>query len=155
MNEFTNITNVTKRIELDYGHTLPNHYSFCNQIHGHRGVIEATVQGDIVAMHGSSSQGMVLDFSILKQLLMTKVHAKLDHGFAVWKEDIADLEYIKTRNTKYIVTEEPPTAEYLAKWAYEQIEMDIIHYNLKLVRIRWYETPSSWADYPAIPMEDK
>lgn len=149
------VINVTKRIELDYGHTLPNHYSFCNQIHGHRGIIEATVQGDVVAMAGSSSQGMVLDFSILKQLLMTKVHALLDHGFAVWKESKTDLAYIKTRNDKYIITETPPTAECLAKWAYDQIEMDIIHYNLKLVRVRWYETPSSWADYPAISMEDK
>ena len=136
---------VSKYIELDYGHTLSQHYGFCNQIHGHRGKVVAIVEGEIQTENGSS-QGMVLDFKFLKQSLMEKVHDILDHGFAVWKEDKDDLEYIKKRNNKYIITDEPPTAEYLAKWAYHQVVGDIPK-NMKLVEIQWYETPTSVAYY--------
>jgi len=137
---------VTKSIELDYGHTLPNHYSFCSQIHGHRAKVEATVEGEVSDKVGDSNQGMVLDFKFLKQALMTKVHDVLDHGFAVWKDDKEDLEFIVKRNSKVLITDEPPTAEYLAKWAYHQIQTELPG-GLKLNKIKWYETPTSFATY--------
>ncbi len=141
-----NIIKISKTIELDYGHTLPNHYSFCSQIHGHRAKVIATVEGNICTESSNSSQGMVLDFSFLKKIMMDKIHLVLDHGFAVWKDDKEDLEYIKNRNKKYLVTDLPPTAEYLAKWAFEQLEPEIPT-NLRLVSLDWYETPSSVAVY--------
>ena len=61
---------VTKRIELDYGHTLPKHYSFCSQIHGHRAYIDATVEGTMLKKENDSSQGMVLDFKFMKEIMM-------------------------------------------------------------------------------------
>lgn len=136
---------VTKRIELDYGHTLMRHHGFCSQIHGHRGKVEATIEGNINEEQGNSSQGMVLDFGILKQIMMSEVHAVLDHAFAVWKDDEADLEFIKQRNSRYLVTPEPPTAEFLAKWSYEVI-LAKLPVGIKLLSVRWYETPNSWAD---------
>lgn len=163
----SNIQDVTKIIELDYGHTLPNHFGFCNQIHGHRGRVEATFRGEIVSNSGSSSQGMVMDFKEIKKIMMEQIHDKLDHGFAVWKKDTqminidpeinlqtSTLDFIKARNKKYLVTEEPPTAEYLSKWAFEQINEGMRKYKQEhqdikapdLYRVRWYETPNSWAD---------
>lgn len=137
---------VTKTIELDYGHTLPNHYSFCNQLHGHRARVEATVEGEVCKIPGDSSQGMVLDFKFLKEAMMVNIHDLLDHGFAVWKEDKEDLEYVVNRNNKYLITDEPPTAEYLAKWAYNQIQPNIPN-GLSLTQVKWFETPTSFATY--------
>lgn len=137
---------VTKSIELDYGHTLPNHYSFCNQLHGHRATIEATVAGDISEKEGDSSQGMVLDFKFLKDVMMRNIHDILDHGFAVWKNDQEDLDYVIKRNTRVLITDAPPTAEHLAKWAYGQIMPEIPN-GLKLHKVKWYETPTSFATY--------
>lgn len=139
---------ITKRIELDYGHTLPNHYSFCSQLHGHRGFVVAVVEGEVNAVSGDSSEGMVLDFKFLKEAMMRDIHGALDHGFAVWVKDEQDLEFVKRRNTKYLVTPEPPTAEYLAKWAYQQLQPSIPA-GLRLVEVHWYETPSSVAVYAA------
>lgn len=160
---------VTRRIEIDYGHTLPDHFSFCNQVHGHRGVIEATFGGEIQT--SGSSNGMVEDFKILKEVLMKTIHDKIDHGFAVWGKDtalvpvntgiytgiggsnivnISTLEFIKARNSKVLMTDEPPTAEYLAKWAFNQV-IDYLQENnridIYLENLRWYETPNNWADY--------
>lgn len=140
------IVEITRRIELDYGHTLPNHYSFCNQIHGHRAFVEATVSGDLVTKIGASSQGMVLDFKFLKETMMDKIHGILDHGFAVWNKDKQDLDFITSRNEKYLVMLDPPTAENLAKWAYNQIVNEIPN-GIKLVSVKWWETPNSVAEY--------
>ncbi len=137
---------ITKEIELDYGHTLPNHYSFCSQIHGHRAKVVAGVSGKLNKEHGCSSQGMVFDFKILKELLRHHVHDVLDHGFAIWGEDTEDLAFMQKRNTKLLITEFPPTAEVLAEWAYSQLEKHLPS-DLTLVFLEWYETPTSCARY--------
>jgi len=137
---------ITRRIELDYGHTLPNHYSFCSQIHGHRASVEATVKGGVIDISGDSSQGMVMDFKFLKEIMMEHIHGVLDHGFAVWKEDTQDLKFITKRNKKYLVMLDPPTAENLAAWAYNQL-VNYMPDGVILMRVRWWETPNSVAEY--------
>lgn len=137
---------IKREIQLDYGHTLPNHFSFCNQLHGHRGRVIATVEGDVNTIEGNSSQGMVLDFKILKELMTTHIHDVLDHGFAVWEKDTLDLEFVTRRNTKYLITPEPPTAEYLAKWSFNQLQ-PLLPPQLRLVSMEWYETVCSSAIY--------
>lgn len=146
-----NKVKIQRQIELDYGHTLPNHFAFCNQIHGHRAKVIAEVEGDIIQDKNSSSQGMVLDFKFMKKIMMEKIHDVLDHGFAVWAEDAQDLAFISKRNKKFVVTPEPPTAEYLAKWAYlqfvEGLEQEKLDNKITLNSLTWYETPNACAIY--------
>ena len=137
---------ISKTIELDYGHTLPNHHSFCSEMHGHRAKVVAYVSGFIDRSEEASSEGMVLDFSFLKKVMMEQIHAVLDHGFAVWQHDGEDLEFILKRNKKVLVTEMPPTAECLAEWAYKQIVSEIPG-QLHLDKVEWWETPNSCAQY--------
>ncbi len=137
---------ISRKIEIDYGHTLPNSFSFCNQLHGHRGTVVATVEGNMIDQKGNEQEGMVMDFKLLNDIMMQQIHNKLDHGFAVWKEDHEDLAFITKRNKRVVITDEPPTAESLAKWAFHQIQPHLAkHVTLK--NIRWYETPNNWADY--------
>ena len=140
---------ITRKIEIDYGHTLPNHFSFCNQLHGHRGVIEAGIEGNVCIKEGDSSQGMVLDFKIIKQIMMEEIHEVLDHGFAVWEKDKEDLDFVVKRNKKVLITSEPPTAEYLAKWAFYKIKKRL-PLELKLKYLIWGETPNSTATYEEV-----
>jgi len=137
---------VTRKIGIDYGHTLPDHYSFCSEIHGHRATIEATAEGELTTNAGASDHGMVFDFKYRKQAMVEKIHDELDHGFAVWEQDEETIDFIRERNTKVLVLENPPTAEILAKWAYEQVEPELPN-DVELTNIRWYETPNNWSDY--------
>ena len=137
---------ISRKIEIDYGHTLPNSFSFCNQLHGHRGVVVATVEGELIKRKNDSEEGMVMDFKFLKEIMVEHIHDKLDHGFAVWKDDHEDLDFIMERNSRVLVTDEPPTAECLAKWAFKQICSQLPE-GVKLKQLRWYETPNNWADY--------
>lgn len=101
---------ISRKIELDYGHTLPNSFSFCNQLHGHRGTVVATVEGKIIDRQGDPEEGLVMDFKFLNDIMMQHVHDELDHGFAVWKNDHEDLEFITKRNKRVVITDEPPNA---------------------------------------------
>lgn len=137
---------VTRKIELDYGHTLPDHYSFCSEIHGHRATVEATVSGTMTEDKGASDNGMVFDFKYLKEAMVNEIHDEIDHGFAVWEEDDVTLEFITERNTNVLVMENPPTAEALSKWAFEQVEPELPD-KVELESIVWYETPNNWSRY--------
>lgn len=152
---------ISKRIELDYGHTLSQHFGFCNQIHGHRATVIAYFSGEIDNTAGSSSQGMIIDFTVCKAIMMEHIHKVLDHGFAVWKDEkdfieidgvqISVLKFIQARNKKVLVTTNPPTAEYLAQWAFFQIHEALkkVQPNVKLSKVEWYETPSGMASFSA------
>lgn len=137
---------ISRKIEIDYGHTLPNSFSFCNQLHGHRGVVVATVEGPVIQKEGDGEEGMVMDFKFLKDIMIRHIHDVLDHGFAVWKEDHEDLEFIMKRNTRVLITDEPPTAECLAKWAFDQIHHKLPA-GVQLKEVTWYETPNNWATF--------
>ena len=87
-----------------------------------------------------------MDFKFLKEIMTEHIHDKLDHGFAVWKDDLDDLDFITRRNSRVLVTDEPPTAECLARWAFNQICHKLPE-GIRLMHIRWYETPNNWAEY--------
>jgi 6-pyruvoyltetrahydropterin/6-carboxytetrahydropterin synthase len=147
----TEKTMVVREIGIDYGHTLQNHFDFCSQIHGHRATVEAYVLGPIQQEEGSS-KGMVMDFHFLKKALMEKVHDRLDHEFAVCENNKSDLEFIEGRNENPLVLDKPPTAENLARWAYQEVAKEIPE-ECDLVKIVWHETPNNRAIYNGLVSE--
>jgi hypothetical protein len=39
---------ITRRLEFDAGHRIPDHASQCRHLHGHRYALEITLSGDII-----------------------------------------------------------------------------------------------------------
>lgn len=78
-------TQMSRRIEIDMGHRVPDHASKCRNIHGHRYVIEATVGGQL-ASEGEQN-GMVLDFSFMKDIMLRHIHDPYDHALCLWRDD--------------------------------------------------------------------
>lgn len=147
---------ITKVIEFDYGHVLPDYFGFCNQLHGHRGKIEATFEGEVFA--DSPMRGMVIDFSSIKTWIKEVIVDKIDHAFAVWENDtkpvfsdISTLDFVKARNDRILITKEPPTAETLVRHFFEELhqhaEKNRGEHPLSLVKLVWYETPTCFASY--------
>lgn len=166
---------ITRKIEIDAGHRVPDHGSKCRNIHGHRYVVEATVTGDL--SQEGSDKGMVMDFSFLKGLLELHVDALCDHALILYQGDsllqhmlstwlkeidhqISELGYAMLSNDvhrlpdglgKVCVVTFVPTAENLARWWYSKLWKPV-HGASKgraaLEKIRVYETPNCWSDYP-------
>ena len=141
---------ITRRLEFDSGHRIPNHSSLCRHLHGHRYALEVTLSGEVVATRGDAREGMVLDFAEVKQIARRTVVDLWDHAFLAWREDRAVLEFLATLpDHRTVVFEAPPTAEHLAQAAFELLEPAYrTQYGaeLTLERVRLFETPNCWAD---------
>lgn len=81
---------ITRELEFDYGHRVPKHESKCKNLHGHRGHIIIELCGEFFT-EGPQTD-MILDYSIMKELLMTHVDAKIDHGIILSLTDRKFLE---------------------------------------------------------------
>jgi 6-pyruvoyltetrahydropterin/6-carboxytetrahydropterin synthase len=141
---------ITTRLEFDAGHRIPDHKSQCRNLHGHRYAIEITLSGDIINQDKSSDNGMVMDFSDVKNIARAAVVDVWDHAFIVYQHDDAVLNFLNSLpNHKTVVFPKIPTAENMAAEAFRILKAqykDSYGNHLKLVRVRLYETPNSWTD---------
>ena len=140
---------VTKVVEWDMGHRVPNHKSKCRNPHGHRYRLELTVGGDLHAQAGDSSEGMVFDFGDIKNLMMRHVHDVVDHGFMIYEGDVVLQKFFAdNQNEDFIVLVVPfiPTAENICEWCYHQLRSHFPD-SIEIINVRVFETPNSWADY--------
>jgi 6-pyruvoyltetrahydropterin/6-carboxytetrahydropterin synthase len=141
---------ITRRLEFDSGHRIPDHQSQCRHLHGHRYAIEITLLGDIIRQTGSPLNGMVMDFSDVKALARQNLVDVWDHAFLVWRGDTALLSFLESLpGHKTVVLDVVPTAENLAAVAFDLLDRvyrDTYGNHLRLEQVRLYETPNCWAD---------
>ncbi|MEW6314699.1 MAG: 6-carboxytetrahydropterin synthase QueD [Pseudomonadota bacterium] len=141
---------ITRRLEFDAGHRIPNHHSQCRHLHGHRYAIEITLAGDVIATEGASEQGMVMDFSEVKKIAKQTLVDAWDHAFLVYAKDGAVVNFLSGLDGhKTVLLDAPPTAENLALTAFRILDrayQDTYGNHLRLERVRIYETPNCWAD---------
>jgi len=141
---------ITRRLEFDAGHRLPNHKSQCRNIHGHRYAIELTLAAEPIHEDGASDDGMVMDFGDIKQIAKERLVDVWDHAFLVWRGDKIMRDFLQMiPGHKTVVLDEVPTAENLAAAAFAILEhayRDRFGHELTLERVRLYETPNCWAD---------
>ncbi|GAB2906681.1 6-carboxytetrahydropterin synthase QueD [Paraburkholderia jirisanensis] len=141
---------ITRKLEFDAGHRIPDHRSQCRNLHGHRYVLEITLQGDVVETEGASDRGMVMDFADVKLLAMEHLVNLWDHAFIVYSGDTQVRGFLESMpGHKTVVLDRVPTVENLARAAFEILSnVYDAHYgvNLRLQRVRLYETPNCWAD---------
>ena len=146
------VTRIRRYVETDTGHRVPNHKSKCKHLHGHRYRFEAEIAGDVVQEKGVSDEGMLMDFSDVSKILTEYVHDVVDHSFVVYEKDTEAISALAMMNDQHrtVVVDFIPTAENLAKWAFEQVDPHIksVYGNrLKLVAMHVRETPKSWATW--------
>lgn len=141
---------ITRRLEFDAGHRIPDHASQCRHLHGHRYAIELTLSGEIIKADGLPVNGMVMDFADVKRIANECVVERWDHAFLVYRGDATVMTMLNAiPNHKTVVLDVVPTAENLAAEAFRILEpayRDIYGNHLQLERVRLYETPNCWAD---------
>jgi len=141
---------ITRRLEFDAGHRIPDHRSLCRHLHGHRYAIEITLAGDIIDQPGSPLNGMVMDFSEVKALAKMHIVDAWDHAFLAYAGDTEVMRFLDSLpGHKTVALDVVPTAENLARIAFRVLDgvyRDTFGNHLRLERIRLYETPNCWAD---------
>lgn len=141
---------ITRRLEFDAGHRIPDHKSQCRHLHGHRYAIEITLSGQVIDKSGDAANGMVMDFSEVKSLAQTHLVNIWDHAFLAYRGDTLVVELLQAiPEHKTVLLDRVPTAENLARIAFEildKVYRDTYGNHLSLERVRLYETPNCWAD---------
>ena len=153
---------ISKEVEFDTGHRVPNHDSKCRNPHGHRYKVRVHIQGELVTTKGASNQGMLADFGDLKTLMTERIHDVLDHAFVMWEHDDAMMGafgvypsasgWDNENGFKIVVVPFIPTAENIAKWCWDQLEWLVTGMGFDLSLVEVYETPTSVARYSFPPM---
>ena len=141
---------ITRRLEFDAGHRIPDHQSQCRHLHGHRYALEITLGGRIIDAAGQPNNGMVMDFSEVKAIAMRHVVEVWDHAFLVFKDDTPIVDFLAALpDHKTVLLDRVPTAENLARIAFDILDAvyrDSYGNHLHLEQVRLYETPNCWAD---------
>ncbi len=140
---------VTKIYEFAYAHRLPSYQGSCARLHGHTGRLEVEVSGGDAG--GTPYPGIVVDFHDLKRV-MAAIVADLDHAFL--NDVINDARHADwaARHLPAVRDEEgravyAPTSENMVLWVAHRLET--VCPDLRVVRIRWWESPSSYAEWRA------
>lgn len=141
---------ITRRLEFDAGHRIPNHQSQCKHLHGHRYALEVTLSGEVIHDERVHNDGMVMDFGEVKDVAKQHIVDAWDHAFLVFAHDHVVKDFLATLpDHKTVVLDAVPTAENLARIAFEILDakyQDVYGNHLRLERVRLYETPNCWAD---------
>ena len=144
---------ITRKLEFDAGHRIPDHNSQCRNLHGHRYTLLITLVGTVIEKEGHSDNGMVMDFSDIKALAKTHLVDLWDHAFLVYRHDTAVRHFLESLpDHKTVVLERIPTVENLARTAFDILKgvyQDRYNTGLRLSKITLYETPNCWAEVDA------
>ena len=147
---------IRRWVETDTGHRVPNHASKCRHIHGHRYRWEAEITGELVVESGATDEGMIMDFGDVSAILNERIHDVVDHAFLIHEKDMPLIEAMTSfqstlhHHHRTVILPFVPTAENLARWAYEQVAphlLDRYAGRLHLAAFHVRETPKSWASW--------
>lgn len=148
---------ITKTIEIDMGHRVPNHKSKCRNLHGHRYKIEVGVDDKVITMPDVSSEGMVIDFGDLKEIMMKEIDDKYDHAFCICSGDdlYVDFHNYRENGMKIIFVDFIPTAENLAKHWFKLLKQKLDKKRIAISHVKVWETPNSTALYCLAQYKDE
>lgn len=144
---------ITRKMEFDAGHRIPDHKSQCRNLHGHRYKLEITLIGDVIEQEGSSDNGMIMDFSDVKALAKTHLVDVWDHAFLAYEKDTVVRAFLDSiPGHKTVLIDRIPTVENLARTAFNILKAAYLdHYGtgLRLHKLVLHETPNCWAEITA------
>jgi len=141
---------ITRKLEFDAGHRIPDHKSQCRNLHGHRYTLEITLVGAVIEEEGSSDNGMIMDFSDIKALAKQYLVDVWDHAFLVYEKDAAVRGFLESLpGHKTVIIDRIPTVENLAQTAFnilKAVYQDRYGTGLHLQKLVLHETPNCWAE---------
>ena len=138
------MTTATRRFEINASHRLHEHPGRCRNVHGHRYAFEVTVTADDLG-----SDGTVIDFSDLKELVGGWLDQNFDHAAIVWEQDVEWLKWLRGNKQHIYVMDDPPTIEHMVRLVFD-VTADLLGAHVegvRVVRVVGYETANCWAEY--------
>ncbi len=139
---------VTKIFTFEMAHALYKHEGACRNMHGHSYRLHVSITGKPKQQPGAADDGMLMDFSALKNLVKEKILADFDHAMVVnssadYNKDLQKLPFAKVHSLPF-----QPTCENLILH-FARLLVSGLPEGVKLQRLKLYETASSYAEWHA------
>lgn len=145
---------ICKSIEIENGHLLTKHPDKCRFPHGHTRKVEFVLEADEL-----DANQMVCDFKIIRDAVGDWLDG-FDHALCMNTADPAYQDF-KARYGERVIgfDNQDPTTEVLARTIFAHAQQALAAYAdredgcyrlaaaVRLVRVRVWETSSSWAEY--------
>ncbi len=109
---------LSKEFTFDAAHNLVKYHGKCEKLHGHTYRLRVVLEGQ------PDSEGMILDFCELSDIVKKRVISQLDHSYL---NDLIP----------------QPSAENIALWIWHEIEEEVRRENCVLYEIHVWETATS------------
>lgn len=140
---------VTKEFRFEMAHALYGYDGPCKNIHGHSYSLALTIIGKIKHKKNHSKNGMVVDFSELKEIVKSNIIEKFDHALVL--NAISPHKKFAKRNNifeKVILVNYQPTCENLLVDFVKKIQSHL-PLNIHLHHLCLRETSTSYAEWYA------
>ena len=130
---------VTKTFTFDMAHRLTEHKAKCWNIHGHTYKLEVTLMGKLKA------NGMVIDYTDLKNVVNEFIDENLDHKYLSNSADEEVIKFMQKSKFALTVVDFEPTAENMVEWIFDELK-DKFGAGVQVYAIKLWETPTSSAE---------
>jgi len=140
---------ITKEFHFEMAHALLNYDGLCSSIHGHSYSLSVTLIGEPINNKTHPKNGMVIDFTSLKNIIKENIIDKLDHALLL-NAATPDKETLCINKLfeRVVFTKYQPTCENLLA-DFASILQEKFPINTKLFCLKLKETANSYAEWYA------
>ena len=138
---------VTKKFTFDMAHALYGYDGPCKNIHGHTYILSVTLKGIVLQNNGHPKNGMVIDFTDFKKIIVENIIQVFDH-FLVLNSNSphGGLNEIRENFEKINYVPYQPSCENLLIDFFDRINSKFAD-DIKINNIKLEETPTSYAEW--------
>ena len=138
---------VSREFSFEMAHVLWNYDGPCRNVHGHSYRLFVTVSGIPVNDTDNPKNGMVIDFTDLKNIVLKEIVSVFDHAVTVSSRyNIDKLNMLRSTFGNVVIVDYQPTCENMVADFAERI-MKHIPVGINLHSLRLYETAKSYAEW--------
>lgn len=143
----TQIVRVTREFSFEMAHALRNYDGPCRNVHGHSYRLFVTISGCPVNDQNDPKNGMVIDFSVIREITEREIIRIFDHSVILCRHyDPEEQENLQKLFSNIVLTDYQPTCENLVIDFADRIRRNLPA-GVQLHSLRLYETANSYAEW--------
>ena len=143
----SSIIRVTREFTFEMAHVLRNYDGPCRNVHGHSYRLFVTLSGTPVNDSENPKNGMVIDFTELKNIVLGKIVNQFDHSVVISRDfDREKMEMLTKTFGNTVIVDYQPTCENLVSDFAERLKHDMPG-GVLLHSLRLFETAKSYAEW--------
>lgn len=141
------VIRVTREFTFEMAHVLRNYDGPCRNVHGHSYRLFVTLCGTPMKDPSHPKNGMVIDFTELKNIVLGNIVNKFDHSVVVSNDfDTEKKEMMEKTFGNMVITGYQPTCENLVA-DFALLLKDKLPSGVRLHSLKLYETAKSYAEW--------